>query len=157
MTEFFSRLSNIINKVLVAAGAVLLCLMMGLATLNMVMGFYGQPIRGAYEATGFLGALVAALALAPTQQSGGHITVNLFDRFIPKKFRQILYIISQTILIIFFGLIIRQLILLGSSLKLFGELSESMRIPFYPLVYIVAFGFAALLLTIVVQVFRASK
>jgi len=155
--EFLFRLSCLINRLLLISGALVLCLMMALATCNMIFGFLGQPIKGAYELTGFLGALAACLALAPTQQVRGHIAVTIFDRFIPRKIRQILNLVTQILLACFFVLIIRQLVLLGLSLRLFGELSESLRIPFYPLIFILAFGFGALVLTLLTQLLSREK
>ncbi len=151
MIDMLNRLACSLNKLLLFAGAVVLCLIMALATSNMILGLMGQPIKGAYEATGFLGALAACLALAPTQQARGHIAVNLFDRHIPEKARQVLNFIAQILMACFFILIIRQLVMLAFSLRLFGELSESLRIPFYPLIFVLAFGFGALVLTILSQ------
>ncbi|RQD55706.1 MAG: TRAP transporter small permease subunit [Desulfonatronovibrio sp. MSAO_Bac4] len=149
--KILAEISSKLNRILLLLGALVLCLMMALATCNMFFGFTGNPIRGSYEITGFLGALAASLALAPTQQLHGHITVNIFDRFIPKKIRHVLNVISQILLLFFFILIIQRLIFLGLSLKSFGELSESLRIAYYPLVYVVAFGFFAIALTIAAQ------
>ncbi len=157
MIDFLFRLSSSLNKLLLMAGALVLCLMMALATSNMIFGFLGQPIKGAYEATGFLGALAVCLALAPTQQVRGYITVTIFDRFIPRKVRQLLDLVAQIILACFFFLIIRQLVLLGFSLRLFGELSESLRVPFYPLIFVLAFGFGALVLTLLAQLLSSRK
>jgi TRAP-type C4-dicarboxylate transport system permease small subunit len=155
--EFLFRVSCSLNRLLLILGALVLCLMMALATCNMIFGFVGQPIKGAYEVTGFLGALAACLALAPTQQVRGHIAVTIFDRFIPKKIRRFLNLVTQILLACFFVLIIRQLVLLGLSLRLFGELSESLRIPFYPLIFILAFGFGALVLTLLIQLLSREK
>ncbi|MFN2267900.1 MAG: TRAP transporter small permease [Desulfonatronovibrio sp.] len=149
--KILAEISSKLNRILLWLGALVLCLMMALATCNMIFGFMGHPIRGSYEIAGFLGALVASLALAPTQQLHGHITVNIFDRFIPKKIRHILNVFSQVLLIGFFILIIQRLIVLGLSLKMFGELSESLRIAYYPIIYLVAFGFFAIALTITAQ------
>lgn len=153
----FFRTVCLLNRLLLLSGAVILCLMMALATCNMVFGFLGNPIKGSYEATGFMGAMVACLALAPTQQVRGHITVDLFDRFIPRRARQILNLITQILMACFFLLVIRQLVLLGMSLRLFGELSESLRIPFYPLIFVLALGFGALVLTLFVQMLTREQ
>ena len=155
--DILFRITSSLNKLLLMAGALVLCLMMALATCNMIFGFLGQPIKGAYEVTGFLGALAACLAMAPTQQIRGHITVTVFDRFIPKKVRQVLNLVARILLACFFLLIIRQLVLLGISLRLFGELSESLRIPFYPLIFILAFGFGALFLTLLAQLLSRDR
>jgi TRAP-type C4-dicarboxylate transport system permease small subunit len=157
MMDILYRLSSSLNKLLLILGALVLCLMMALATCNMIFGFLGQPIKGAYEVTGFLGALAACLAMAPTQQLRGHIAVTIFDRFIPRKARQILNFITQILLIGFVFLVIRQLVLLGLSLRLFGELSESLRLPFFPLIFIMAFGFGALALTLITQLLTRDK
>ncbi len=155
--DILYRLSSSLNKLLLILGALVLCLMMALATCNMIFGFLGQPIKGAYEVTGFLGALAACLAMAPTQQLRGHIAVTIFDRFIPRKARQILNFITQILLMGFVFLVIRQLVLLGLSLRLFGELSESLRLPFFPLIFIMAFGFGALALTLIAQLLTRDK
>ncbi|MFO7728879.1 MAG: TRAP transporter small permease subunit [Desulfonatronovibrio sp.] len=157
MIDMFSRTVRLLNRILLLSGAVILCLMMALATCNMVLGFLGHPIKGSYEAAGFMGALAACLALAPTQQVRGHITVDLFDRFILGKARQVINLISQILMACFFFLIIRQLVLLGLSLKLFGELSESLRIPFYPLIFVLALGFGALVLTLLTQMLTRER
>lgn len=149
--KILAEISYRLNRILLFLGAAVLCMMMALATCNMFFGFLGHPVRGAYEITGFLGALVASLALSPTQQLHGHITVNIFDRFIHRKIRHVLNVFSQILLVVFFIVIIHRLILLGLSLKMFGELSESLRIAYYPLIYILAFGFFSIALTIVVQ------
>ncbi|MFP4084638.1 MAG: TRAP transporter small permease [Desulfonatronovibrio sp.] len=157
MIKMFFRTVCLLNRLLLMFGAVILCLMMALATSNMVLGFLGHPVKGSYEAAGFMGALIACLALAPTQQVRGHITVDIFDRFVPRKARQILNLISQILMACFFFLIIRQLVLLGLSLKLFGELSESLRIPFYPLIFVLALGFGALVLTLIGQMLTREQ
>jgi TRAP-type C4-dicarboxylate transport system permease small subunit len=157
MMDILHKLSSSLNKLLLMLGAVVLCLMMALATCNMIFGFLGQPIKGAYEVTGFLGALAACLAVAPTQQLRGHIAVTIFDRFIPRRARQVLNFITQVLLVGFVVLIIRQLFLLALSLRIFGELSESLRLPFYPLIFIMAFGFGALVLTLTVQMLGREK
>ncbi len=157
MMNLLIRLSSSLNGLFLILGAVVLCLMMALATLNMISGFLGQPIKGAYEITGFLGALAVCMAMAPTQQARGHITVTIFDRFIPRKARLILGFAAQIVLACFCLLIIRQLVLLGFSLRYFGELSESLRVPFYPLIFILASGFGAMVLTLLVQLLTRDK
>lgn len=156
MADKLAGIVHGINRIFLFLGALVLCAMMGLAVSNMVMGFAGTPIKGAYEASGLLGAMAACLALGPTQQVRGHIAVNVLERLIPERLRKAAELVSQFLLLAFCLLIIHQLIKLGLSLRFFKELTETMRIPYYPLVFLVAAGFVSLLLTLGLQMMKGS-
>ena len=59
------------------SGGLLVCLVC-LSGLNVFTRMAGHPIGGSYELSGFLGALIAALALADTQRKRGHVELDLF-------------------------------------------------------------------------------
>ena len=60
--------------------AVLLCALVLLSGLNVFGRIFGHPIGGSYELSGFLGALIAALALADTQRKRGHVELDMFTK-----------------------------------------------------------------------------
>ncbi|MFW5730387.1 MAG: TRAP transporter small permease [Desulfonatronovibrionaceae bacterium] len=156
MVDKLAGVVHSINRAFLFLGSLVLCAMMGLAVANMVMGFAGSPIKGAYEASGLLGSMAACLALGPTQQVRGHIAVNILARLIPERLSKAAELVSQVLLLAFCALLIHQLIKLGLSLRFFKELTETMRIPYYPLVFLMAAGFASLLLTLGLQMWKGS-
>ena len=56
-----------------AVAGILLSVLVLLSGLNVLGRLGGHPISGSYELSGFLGALIAALALADTQRKRGHV------------------------------------------------------------------------------------
>ncbi|MBO4344239.1 MAG: TRAP transporter small permease subunit, partial [Victivallales bacterium] len=61
------------------AGALLVLLVL-LSGMNVFGRMAGHSFGGSYELSGFLGALIAALALADTQRKRGHVELDMFTR-----------------------------------------------------------------------------
>lgn len=138
-----------LSRVLLALGGLFLVAMIALACANMFMrGALNAPIRGTYEMMGFLGALVCALALAPTQLQKGHIALTMFKGMLPRRAEQLVDAVSHLACGLFFLLAAWRTALFGLSLIEFGELSEDLRIIYHPFVFAVALGCATLALTL---------
>jgi TRAP-type C4-dicarboxylate transport system permease small subunit len=138
-----------LSRVLLALGGLFLVAMIALACANMFMrGALHTPIRGTYEMMGFLGALVCALALAPTQLRGGHIALTMFQGMLPRRAERLVDAFSHLACGLFFLLAAWRTALFGFSLIEFGELSEDLHIIYHPFVFAVALGCATLALTL---------
>jgi TRAP-type C4-dicarboxylate transport system permease small subunit len=102
------------------------------------------PIRGTFELMGFFGALVTSFALGYTQMSKGHIAVNvLVDRF-SESTRNWLEGINDLVCTVFFAVVAWQIADKAITLGRTGEVTETLRIPYYPFTAGVALGFALL-------------
>lgn len=99
-----------------------------------------QPIPGTYELVSFLGTVAAAFAIAHTSVKGGHVSVSLVTRLLPEKTRIIIQIITNTLALLFFGLLTWRSIIYALELKLYREVSMTLRMHYYPFVYGVAFA-----------------
>lgn len=143
-----NRFNTAVSNVLLVLAGVLLTAMVALACANMVLRFFGRPVLGAYELMGFMGALVTALALAGTQLKGGHIALTVMAGMLPKAVERGIDCVSSLACAAFFGLAAWRTAAWAGTLIDTGELSETLRIPFYPFVYIVALGCAMLALTL---------
>ena len=132
-----------INYTLNFIGGIFLFIMMLIATSNIVFRLFGHPIKGTFELLGFLGALVCSLSLAETEEKGGHIQVGLIYEKMPKRIKSILDVITLIFSIGFWSLISFKLFQLGFTIKQSGELSETLQIPYYPVVFICAIGVLA--------------
>jgi TRAP-type C4-dicarboxylate transport system permease small subunit len=137
---------------LLFAGSVAVLLLMSLATVNVVLRFFfNAPYRGAYELVGFLGAVVIAFALGTTQKRKNHIVVDILTEKFPKRVNRILDGINYFITTIFFAIVSWQVFIWGTKILKSGEVSETLKIVFYPFIYSVSLGFAAFSLTLVVD------
>jgi TRAP-type C4-dicarboxylate transport system permease small subunit len=140
-----------INGLLSCLAGLCLMGMVVLACSNMVLRFFGHPVKGTFELMGFLGAMVAALALAGTQAAKGHIVISIFQDRFPSRMRRGLDMLTSLVCLIFFGLVAWQTWDLAWSLRAFEEVSETLHIIYYPFVLVVFLGVLALVLQIFLE------
>ena len=153
MIRFESGIKRLAEYMSIIAGAAI-TIMMLLSTADVLLRLGGplyskykyeflklfQPIPGTYELVSFLGTVAAAFAIAHTSIKGGHVSVSLVTRLLAKKTRTVIQIITNTLALLFFGLLTWRSILYAQDLKLFGEVSMTLQMPYYPFVYGVAFA-----------------
>jgi TRAP-type C4-dicarboxylate transport system permease small subunit len=149
------KTSRWLNKLLVWVGGVFLAAMVLLTCSNILLRIVWVPVKGTYELMGFFGAIVAAFALGYTQVYKGHIAVDiLVDRF-SSKTRKITGIINCAACAGFFIIAAWQLAIKATTLWKTGEVTETLRIIFYPFTYAVAVGCAVLALVLLLELVRA--
>lgn len=146
--ETLDKLGAALNKILTILGGVALLALMLLATGNVTLRIFHAPFRGAYEVVGFLGAVVIAFALGFTQKRKDHIVVDILTEKFSKPVNRVLDAFNYFITMVFFGIVSWQIFVWGIKIWRVGELSETLKIIFYPFVLSVGFGFAVLSLTL---------
>ena len=145
------KITNILNRFVVLIAGISLVGMMFLACLNMLLRSIWIPLKGTFELMGFLGAIVTAFALGYTQIKRANIAVDiLVIRFSTKK-KKIVDSINYIINAIFFGLIAWQTALWATTLVKTSEVSETLRIIYYPFTYGVALGAGVLSLILFID------
>ena len=132
---------------MIAGGVSLLALTL-LATMNVALRIFQVPVSGTYEVVSFLGAIVTAGALGYTQKRKDHIVVDILSEKFPAPVKRALDRVSYAILLVFFSIVSWQTFVYGKRLLVTGELSETLKISYYPFVFLVSAGFAVLALTI---------
>jgi TRAP-type C4-dicarboxylate transport system permease small subunit len=148
-----------LNKILLFGGSVAVLLLMSIATVNafMRLPFIKATWRGAYETVGFLGAIVIAFALGYTQKRKDHIVVDILTEKFPKRVNRILDGINYFITTIFFAIVSWQVFAWGMKISKSGEVSETLKIVFHPIIYCVALGFAVFSLTLIIDFLKNFK
>ena len=141
------RIATVLRKVLMIAGGVSLLALTLLATANVALRIFRAPVGGAYEVVSFLGAVVTAGALGYTQKRKDHIVVDILSDRFPAPVKRILDRVSNTLILAFFSIVSWQTFVYGKRLMTTGEVSETLKIAYYPFVFLVGFGFAVLALT----------
>lgn len=132
---------------MIAGGVSLLALTL-MATMNVAMRIFQVPVGGTYEVVSFLGAIVTAGALGYTQKRKDHIVVDILSEKFPAKVKRVLDRVNYTLTFAFFSVVSWQTFVYGKRLLVTGELSETLKIAYYPFVFLVSIGFAVLALTI---------
>ncbi len=145
-----------LNRLFLFSAGLVLLLMMILACANMVLRFWGYPLQGTFELMGFGGALVASLALGGTQLKQGHIHVDILQPG-NKILDKILNLVGRLLCILFFSLLAWQLFALGQEIKASGELSETLHLAYYPMLYAVGLGFILLVMVLILQTIQELR
>lgn len=134
---------------------VALIVMLGIACGNMFLRVLWLPIKGTYELVGFLGAVVTSFALGYTQSQRGHIAVDIVVNRYPKRLQGMVEALNDLICGLFFGIVAWQVGKWAHTVWRTGEVSETLRIPFHPFTYGVAFGCGVLALVLFLQFLKA--
>ncbi|HEX7523939.1 MAG TPA: TRAP transporter small permease [Candidatus Deferrimicrobium sp.] len=142
------RVSELLRRVLMIAAGVSLLALTLLATMNVALRIFQVPVGGTYEVVSFLGAIVTAGALGYTQKRKDHIVVDILSDKFPAKVKRVLDQVSYALLLVFFSIVSWQTFVYARRLMQTGEMSETLRIAYYPFVFLVSLGFAALALTV---------
>ena len=153
--NMFDRMNVFLSNLLLVAGGTCLVGMMLLACANMVLRAVWMPITGSYELLGFLGALATAFGLGATQIRKGHIALTILEGLFPPRVERVVDICSHGACALFFGLVAWRTAVWGLSLIDTGELSETLRFPYHPFVFAVAFGCLVLALAIFCDMLHA--
>jgi len=151
------RLTHLLNRLLVFVGGVFLIGMIVLTCANIASRTVWEPIRGTFELMGYFGAVVTALALAYTQLNRGHIAVNVLIHRFSKKTQRRLNGFNNAVCSLFFAMIAWQIALKAHGFVKTGEVSETLRVIFYPFTYLVAAGCAVLALVFLLDLVKTAR
>lgn len=142
--KVLDKVSQFLNEVLIWIGGLFLGAMILLTCANIFLRIIWVPVRGTFELMGYFGAVLTAFALGYTQIKRGHIAVDVLVLGFSKKTQRILNGINYFICMIFFSLVSWQIAKYATTLLKTGEVTETLRIIYYPFTYGVAFGCATL-------------
>lgn len=154
--KYLESINTFLNRLLLFLGGIAIILLMSLATINVVLRMFHVPYSGTYEIVSFLGAIVIAFALGYSQKRKDHIVVDILTEKFSEQTNRILSIISSGITMVFFAVISWQVFIFGVKIWKSGEVSETLKIVYYPFIFSVAVGFAVLSLTIIVDFLKAT-
>ena len=156
--NYLDKISDFLNKILMFVGSVAVLFLMSLATVNVCLRFFfNAPYRGAYELVGFSGAIVIAFALGYTQKRKDHIVVDILTEKFSKPVVRFLDVISYLVMMIFFAMVAWQVWVWGMKIAKSGEVSETLKIIFHPVIFGVSIGFAVFSLTLLIDFLKTIQ
>jgi TRAP-type C4-dicarboxylate transport system permease small subunit len=145
------RISSFLNQVFIWIAGCSLVAMVLLTCTNIFLRIIWRPVIGTFELMGYLGAVVTAFALGYTQSRHGHIAVDIVVLGFPKRLQRVLNGINGILCVAFFSLIGWQVAKYATNLWRTGEVTETLRIIYYPFAYAVALGCFSLALVFLVE------
>lgn len=155
MYNKLQKFTEDVNRIFIWISGTALLLMMGVGFANVVFRFFWRPIRGSFEIIGFLGAVTIALTMGFTQIRKNHVAVDIVTNKYSTTWRQITTALGYAITAPFFLVVAWQVGAWGTTILRSGETSETLRIIYYPFIYIVAAGFVFLSLTLFLDLFQS--
>lgn len=141
------RMTRLAGYTLGTVAAITLFAMM-LLTFADVWGRYllNQPVFGGYEVTEFMMGVLIFTALPMLCAQEGHVTIDLLDHFVPKRWLRWQRIVVNIISGIVLAVMSWQVFLLSHQLAGNNEVTMTLKIPHAPfaLVFAIMTAFASL-------------
>ena len=144
--EALEKVTALLNRILIVVAGIVLAMMIFLTCANVFIRTVWVPIKGTYELMGYFGAVITALALGYTQVRQGHIAVDILVIRFSKRTQRILNAVNNLICAVFFALVAWRIAQYATTLMRTGEVTETLRIAYYPFTYSVSLGCAVLAL-----------
>jgi TRAP-type C4-dicarboxylate transport system permease small subunit len=149
--HFLERINDVCNWMMTVLGGIAVLMLMALATGNVCLRIFGAPYRGTYEVVSFLGAVTIAFALGYTQKKKGHIVVDILSDRYPEGVKRIVDAVSYFLCMVFFAFISLEILQWGMKIAESGEVSETLKVIYYPFIFSVAVVFSILTLTLLID------
>src|SRR5512136_216861 len=129
--RFVSKLLNIIAGIAVTV-------MMLLTVADVLLRAGGHPIIGTYEIVALLLALVIGFGIPQVSLDRGHVYMDFLLEKLSKRGKKVMNTITRLFCIILFLPLGYNLFNVGARFHASGEVSATIKIPFYPVAYAVA-------------------
>jgi len=112
---------------------------------------FSKPITGTYDIVSLLGAILAAFAMPYTMLQKGHVAVEILIQSLSKGKQLVIETFTHLLGISLFLVLVWQAVDLSRDMKAAGEVTPTLLVPFYPIVYCMAVCFFCLSLAILVN------
>jgi TRAP-type C4-dicarboxylate transport system permease small subunit len=124
-----------ISKILHWIAGVALTLMMCITVADVIGRAAGHPIMGTYEIIGLMGAIVIGFAIPLASWQKVHIYMEFLVDRLPRRRKNIMYVFTRMLCTGLFLFIAYNLFQLAADYKRAGEVSLTLQIPIFPVVY----------------------
>lgn len=145
-----------VSRVVNSVGMAMLVAMMLLTVADVCLRYLlRQPILGSLELTQFMLVSLVFLAMAYTQVKKGHVRLDTFFERLPPTVQAVINSAAYLLSIGLISLATWQSIVYAQYLWQQGIISETLRIPVYPFLLVVAFGSALLCLALIADLINS--
>jgi TRAP-type C4-dicarboxylate transport system permease small subunit len=155
--DFLDRISRLLNRILIWIAGFFMVAMVLLTCSDVFLRLVWVPIRGSVELVAYFSAIVTAFALGYTQMRRGHTSVDVVVSLFPDKVRRALGGVNNLICMAFFALAAWRIAKWSTTIWETGEVSETLRIIFYPFSYGVSLGCFVLSLVFLTDLVKSLR
>jgi TRAP-type C4-dicarboxylate transport system permease small subunit len=142
------------GKFLNFISAVTLTVIMLLTVADVLLRAWGHPILGTYEIVSILLAVVIGFSMPQVSLDRGHVCMEFLLERLPGNGRAIMLTVTRVLCIVLFFIIGYNLFTIANEFRISGEVTSTIRLPFYHVAYGVG---ACCFLECFVFVFDISK
>lgn len=126
---------SVVKKILDIIGGIALTVMMFLTVCDVILRIIGHPILGAYEMVSLLLVATIGFTIPKVSLNKGHVIMEFILEKLPSKGQTIMVTFTRLLCIFLFVLIGYNLFLIANEFRISGEVSSTLKIPFFPIVY----------------------
>ncbi|MGA1865001.1 MAG: TRAP transporter small permease [bacterium] len=144
---FFKVLRMFVFLLAIIAGIGILT-MIGVTCLDVIMRMFRHPLVGAFDIVKVAGTVTIAAALPYTTAVKGHVAIEYFFQKLSRRSRIFTDTFVRMLGILLFSFISRQSLIYAAALKRSGEVTLTLQIPVFLIMYFIAFCFALVALVI---------
>ena len=156
MGSFF-KIVEWMQKNLMKIGALCIVGMTFLTVADVIGRFFRHPIFGSVEIVGFMATLAVASALPYTHKIKGHVGVEILVRLFSKRTQAIIDICTGILSLCLFGLVTWRMTLYANTMWRSGQVSISLELPEYVIIFATAFCLLIFTLVIVQDIINKIK
>ena len=145
--NIFEKLGHILARKMYWVAGTAIVAMMLLTCADVVLRYFRRPIPGTYELVCFLGSVAVSFAMAHTSIEKGHVSVSFIVTLFPSRLQRFIECMTSCFGFFFFALIARQSFIYANDLYASHEVSLTLELPFYPVVF--GIGFSAVVVCLI--------
>jgi TRAP-type C4-dicarboxylate transport system permease small subunit len=138
MQKFLSKINGL-SRFLNTIAGISLIFLMSLTMADVVLRLFKRPIVGTYELVAYLGAVVIGFSIPFTSWVRGHIYVDFLILKLSSTSQKIFHVFTRCLAMGLFLMVGWNLVKMGMDLQGSGEVSPTLHMPFYPIVYAIGF------------------
>ena len=135
--EALFRILLRVSKILSHVGGAALTFMMFLTVADVLMRAMGRPILGTYELVSLSLAIVIGFTIPKVSLDRGHVYMEILLEKLSKRDKAIMNTFTRILGLVLFAIIGYNLFLIGNEFRTSGEVSSTLKLPFFPISYFV--------------------
>jgi TRAP-type C4-dicarboxylate transport system permease small subunit len=126
-----------VSQILSYIGGAALTFMMLLTVADVILRAGGHPILGVYELVALSLAIVIGFTIPKVSLDRGHVYMEILLDRLSKRNRAIMNTLTRVLCTLLFIIIGYNLFLIGYEFHTSGEVSSTLKLPFFPIAYFV--------------------
>jgi TRAP-type C4-dicarboxylate transport system permease small subunit len=118
---------------------------------------FSNPLSGVFDWTRYIMVLVATFGMPLCAMNDEHVSIDLLTRLMPNVIQNILAWMNYILVLGYMYFLITENIRQAIFNKTIGQTSTGVPWPTYPFYYFIAFGFACMLLIVIVKMIDLAR